>query len=255
MRSLFKKWIKSEERRVFRVPDGQRVYAVGDIHGRLDLFEGLIAQIEEDDARRGPAETTVVLLGDLVDRGPDSAGVIDAAIAWSARRRVRTLCGNHEEMFLKSLESEKVLREFLRFGGRETVLSYPIEPHEYAELTFEDLRKRLCTLVPLEHLEFLKGLEDWIVIGDYLFVHAGIRPGVAIDKQSVQDLRWIREPFLSADAPSPYCVVHGHTIYDQPLEQSGRVGIDTGAYQSGVLTTLGLEGERRWFVATTKATS
>lgn len=176
---------------MFRVPDGQRVYAVGDIHGRLGLFEGLIAQIEEDDARR----------------------------------------------------------------GRETVLSYPIEPDQYAELTFEDLRERLCALVPREYLEFLKGLEGWIVIGDYLFVHADIRPGVAIDEQSVQELRWIREPFLSADAPSPYCVVHGHTIYDQPLEQSGRVGIDAGAYQSGVLTALGLEGERRWFVATPKANS
>lgn len=250
MKRLLKKWIKSQSPAAYCVPDGERVYAIGDIHGRCDLLNELIAKIEADEAERGPAETTIILLGDLVDRGPDSAGVIEAAIELSARRRVRTLCGNHEEMFLKSLESEKVLREFLRFGGRETVLSYPIEQAEYAELTFEQLRGRLCEIVPAAHLEFLSGLEDWIVIGDYLFVHAGIKPGVEIEEQSIQDLRWIREPFLSAAAPSRHCVVHGHTIYEAPVEAPGRIGIDTGAYQSGVLTALGLEADRRWFVST-----
>lgn len=250
MKSIFKKWIKSEPKAAYVVPEGERIYAIGDIHGRRDLFDALIAKIDADEATRVPADTTIVLLGDLVDRGPDSAGVLDAAIALAAQRRVRTLCGNHEEMFLKSLESEKVLREFLRFGGKETALSYRIEPAEYAELTFEQLRLRLREVVPPAHLEFLRGLEDWIVIGDYLFVHAGIKPGVEIEEQSVQDLRWIREPFLSAEAPTRQCVVHGHTIYEAPVEKAGRIGIDTGAYQSGVLTALGFEGDRRWFVAT-----
>lgn len=255
MRNLFKKWFKPDERREQRVPDGQRVYAVGDVHGRLDLFEALIAQIDADDAKRSAADTTIILLGDLVDRGPDSAGVIEAAIKLSARRRVRALCGNHEEMFIKSLDSEQVLREFLRFGGRETVLSYPIDPSDYAEMTFEELRTKLISIVPSEHIAFIKGLEDWVVVGDYLFVHAGIRPGVEIEDQSVQDLRWIREPFLSSEAPSRYCVVHGHTIYEEPVESSGRIGIDTGAYQTGVLTALGLEGNRRWFVSTSPSGS
>lgn len=234
----------------YRVPNGERVYAIGDVHGRLDLFEELIARIATDDAARGVAETTIVLLGDLVDRGPDSAGVLDAAIRLSARRRVRALCGNHEEMFLKALNSDAVLREFLRFGGRETVLSYIRDPREYTELTLEELRRRLHALVPREHIAFMQGLEDWVLIGDYLFVHAGIRPGVAIKEQSLQDLRWIREPFLGAPSPASQCVVHGHTIASEPQQLPGRIGIDTGAYQSGCLTALGLEGERRWFLST-----
>ena len=122
------------------VPEGTRVYAIGDIHGRLDLFEQLIAAIDADDAARSPAETTVVLLGDLVDRGPDSAGVIDAAMAWGARRPVRLLAGNHEEMFLDSLERTEVLRHFLRYGGKETVLSYPVDRTDYRELSLDELQ-------------------------------------------------------------------------------------------------------------------
>lgn len=236
------------------VPRGQRVYAVGDVHGQNDLFNSLIEQIEADDAARGAAHTTIVLLGDLVDRGPDSSGVLDAAIGLGKRRRVRALCGNHEEMFLKSLDSTALLRDFLRRGGRETVLSYPIDEDTYNDLDFDQLRLELHKLVPERHVQFLHSLEDWIIIGDYLFVHAGIRPGVAIEEQSTQDLRWIREPFLSASPSCNYCVVHGHTISKRPEVHPGRIGIDTGAYISGRLTAIGLEADQRWFLSSSKTT-
>lgn len=236
------------------IPQGQRIYAVGDIHGQIDLFNRLVEQIEADDAARDSADTTIILLGDLVDRGPDSSGVLDAAIALGKRRHVRTLCGNHEEMFLKSLDSTAVLRDFLRRGGRETVLSYSIDEDTYNDLDFDQLRLELHKIVPERHVQFLHSLEDWIIIGDYLFVHAGIRPGVAIEDQSTQDLRWIREPFLSASPSCSYCVVHGHTISKGPEEHPGRIGIDTGAYISGRLTAIGLEADRRWFMSSSNTT-
>ena len=230
------------------VPKGQRVYAIGDIHGRLDLFEQLIMAIDADDAARAEAETTVVLLGDLVDRGPDSAGVIDAAMAWGSRRRVRLLAGNHEEMFLDSLERTEVLRHFLRYGGKETVLSYPIDRTDYRELSLDELQTRMREAVPQAHIDYLRDGEDAVAIGDYLFVHAGIRPGVALEDQDPADMRWIRESFISDTRDHGCIVVHGHTITAAVEEMPNRIGIDTGAFQSGRLTALGLEGSQRWYL-------
>ena len=230
------------------VPEGQRVYAIGDIHGRLDLFEQLIAAIDAEDAGRPPAETTVVLLGDLVDRGPDSAGVIDAALAWGARRRVRLLAGNHEEMFLDSLERTEVLRHFLRYGGKETVLSYPVDRSDYRELTLDELQERMRAAVPQAHIDYLRTAEDAVTIGDYLFVHAGIRPGIPLEEQNPADLRWIRDSFICDTRDHGCVVVHGHTISDAVEEMPNRIGIDTGAFQSGRLTALGLDGSQRWYL-------
>ena len=231
------------------VPKGQRVYAIGDIHGRLDLFEQLIIAIDADDAARAKAETTVVLLGDLVDRGPDSAGVIDAAMAWGTRRRVRLLAGNHEEMFLDSLDRTEVLRHFLRYGGKETVLSYPVDRTDYRELSLDELQARMRDAVPQAHIDYLRAAEDAVAIGDYLFVHAGIRPGVALEDQNPADMRWIRESFISDTRDHGCIVVHGHTITAAVEEMPNRIGIDTGAFQSGRLTALGLEGSQRWYLA------
>ena len=229
---------------------GQRVYAIGDIHGRLDLFEALVAAVEADDAARGPAHTTIVLLGDLVDRGPDSAGVIAAARALQARRKVRILAGNHEEMFLDSLDKLETLRAFLRHGGRETVLSYPVDPDHYRELTLEEAQALLRQVVPAEDVAFLRSFENQIAIGDYLFVHAGIMPDVPLAEQKTETLRWIREPFLGFKGDFGPVVVHGHTIVDEAQVLPNRIGIDTGAYASGRLTALGLEGTDRWLIAT-----
>ena len=230
------------------IPPGQRVYAVGDVHGRLDLFEALVAAIDADDAAAGPAETTVVLLGDLVDRGADSAGVIALARAWQRRRRVRILAGNHEEMFLRSFTSLEMFRHFLRHGGRETVLSYGVDPGGFARADLDEAQQLMRDAVPGEDVAFLEGFEDMIAIGDYLFVHAGIDPRVPIEEQKVHDLRWIREPFLSHAETHGQVVVHGHTISEAPEDCGNRIGIDTGAFMTGRLTALVLEGTARRYL-------
>lgn len=230
------------------VPPGERIYAVGDIHGRADLFAALIEAVEADDAARDEAQSTVILLGDLVDRGPDSAGVIALARAWNVRRQLRCIAGNHEEMFLESLTDIAVLRHFLRFGGRETLLSYPIDPVQYAQAELEECQAMILAAVPAEDFAFLRTMEDQIAVGDYLFVHAGIRPDVALPDQRTADLRWIREPFLSHREPFGPVVVHGHTITKKAEFHPNRIAVDTGAYQSGRLTALGLEGTARWLV-------
>lgn len=230
------------------IPAGQRVYAIGDVHGRADLFAALIDAVEADDAALEAAQTEIVLLGDLVDRGPDSAGVVRLARGWQSRRTVRALMGNHEEMLLDSLEKEEVLRHFLRYGGRETILSYPVDPKIYAEATLAETQDLMRTAIPAGDLDFLRAMEDMVRIGDYLFVHAGIRPEVALEEQKRSDLRWIREPFTTAMGDLGVTVVYGHTIYDKPDLARSRIGIDTGAYASGKLTALGLEGPHRWLI-------
>jgi serine/threonine protein phosphatase 1 len=227
------------------VPKGSRYYAVGDVHGRLDLFEVLIDAIERDDRDASPAQSTVVLLGDLVDRGPDSAGVVARAHAWQSERKVRLLAGNHEEMFLHSLEDVGVLRHFLRHGGRQTALSYGIPRDEYDRATMEEVQAMLLDAVPHEHRRFLAQAKDYHIAGDYLFVHAGIAPNVPLEEQKDHHLRWIREPFLEHDERHQYFVVHGHTITEKVDERSNRIGIDTGAYHTGRLTALVLEGSAR----------
>ena len=232
------------------IPEGQRVYAVGDIHGRLDLFEALAEAIEADDASAAPADTTVVLLGDLVDRGPASAGVIDLAREWQRRRKVRILLGNHEEMFLRSFDEPEMFRHFLRHGGRETILSYGVSRYQFAKATLEEAQELMSAIVPRHDRDFLEGAEDMIAIGDYVFVHAGIDPRVPLEEQKQHDLRWIREPFLSHADPHELVVVHGHTIREAPDDCGNRIGIDTGAFMSGRLTALVLEGtERRYLEA------
>lgn len=230
------------------IPRGQRAYAVGDIHGRCDLFEALVEAIDADDAAAGPAETTVVLLGDLVDRGADSAGVIALARQWQARRHVRILGGNHEEMFLRSLEELEMFRHFLRHGGRDTALSYGIDRAAFLAADLEQAQQLMRDHVPAEDIAFLEGFEDMVTIGDYLFVHAGIDPRVPLDAQRRQDLRWIREPFLSHQESHGPVVVHGHTISDAPEDCGNRIGIDTGAFMSGRLTALVLEGTARRYI-------
>ncbi len=246
--SLAKLFRASEPAPLPAVPRGTRVYAIGDIHGCLAQFEALIGAIEADDARRGAAETSVVLLGDLVDRGPDSAGVVRRARAWAASRRVRHIAGNHEEMFLESFADSGVLKHFLRYGGRETILSYGVDPKAFRVADIEQTRAMIAAAVPAEDRAWLASAEDTIEIGDYLFVHAGIRPEVPLGDQEGRDLRWIREPFLShPDAHGPV-VVHGHTISEEIELRTNRIGLDTGAYASGRLTALGLEGTERWLI-------
>ena len=228
-----------------RVPEGQRWYVIGDIHGRCDLFEALAGAIDADDLSGQQAVTTVVLLGDLVDRGPDSAGVIAMAREWGRRRRVRLLAGNHEEMFLESFEDTEMLRHFLRHGGRETVLSYGVDRLRYDAMSLEELQAEMASIVPAADREFLAAGEEWIEVGDYLLVHAGINPAVPLAEQRRGDLLWIRNRFLDHPDAFSHVVVHGHTIFDRVEDAGTRIGIDTGAYRSGRLTALVLEGSAR----------
>jgi serine/threonine protein phosphatase 1 len=247
LRNLFR---ASERAFPASVPAGTRAYAVGDIHGRADLFAALIAAIDADDAARAKAETSVVLLGDLIDRGPDSAEVLRLARLWQAARRVRILLGNHEELLLDALEDREVLREFLRWGGRETAFSFGIDPAAYALAGLDEVQAMLRASIPATELAFIRSFEDRVRIGDYLFVHAGIRPEVPLDEQRPSDLRWIRGTFLDHSGDHGFTVVHGHTIADEVEVRANRIGIDTGAYASGRLSALGLEGSQRWLIET-----
>lgn len=235
------------------LPRGERVYAIGDIHGRLDLLVQLAWAIERDDAERSvaagrKADTTIVFLGDLVDRGPDSAMVLRAARDWGRRRRVRLITGNHEEMFLKSFDKLETLSHFLRIGGFETIVSFGVDPSALRAAELEDAQRLMVEAVPDEDIAFVESFEDMVIIGDYVFVHAGLQPGKALGQQHIQNTRWIREPFLSNGRWHGHMVVHGHTITDEPALRHNRIGLDTGAYMSGKLTALGLEGTARWLI-------
>lgn len=227
------------------VPDGQRCYAVGDIHGRLDLFEAMINAIEAEMAEAPTIDHHIILLGDLVDRGPDSAGVVERARVWQQARNVRILAGNHEEMFLQAFEKPEALRHFLKHGGFETLVSYGFLSKLLVTLPLDEIFERLPERVSQTTRDYIASFEMMIQAGDYVFVHAGINPARPLDDQKRSDLLWIRERFLSHQGPLEKVVVHGHTIFDRVMDCGNRIGIDTGAFRSGVLTALVLEGDQR----------
>lgn len=230
---------------------GERVYAIGDVHGCLGELDRLLMMIEADHVARGPAALRLVLLGDLVDRGPQSAMVVKRARQLSRATAATVIAGNHEELLLLAQAGDRdALAVFNRCGGRETLLSYGVDPDDYDECALSDLPALIDRVVPREQLAYLAGLENWTTSGDYVFVHAGVRPGVALDQQTTADLRWIREPFLNYKGSYGAVVIHGHTITDAPDVRSNRIGIDTGAYASGVLTAIGIEGDQHWFLQT-----
>ncbi|MEM1050965.1 MAG: metallophosphoesterase family protein [Pseudomonadota bacterium] len=232
------------------VPDGERYYLIGDIHGRLDLFEAMVAAIENDDSSRDPRQTQVVLLGDLVDRGPDSAGVVALARNWQNQRTVRVLAGNHEQMMLDAFQKPEILRHFLKHGGRETVISYGLSKKQFNTMTLDELFAALPQLISQTERDYIASFEEYIVAGDYLFVHAGIDPAVPITEQKRSDLLWIRDRFLRHEGPLDKVVVHGHTIFKKVMDCGNRIGIDTGAFRSGVLSALVLEGDQRRIIQT-----
>jgi serine/threonine protein phosphatase 1 len=253
--SKLKQWTRRQKPAAARVPDGMRVYAIGDVHGRLDLFEALLASIDADNARRGTADVRLVLLGDLIDRGPASYGVIEKAMALKrSSPAVSILMGNHEEVFLRAIRGDtRATRLLVRVGGRATMMSYGFTDQEYQDLDYDELTERLAERVPAAHVAFIEGFDDVVEYGDYAFVHAGIRPGVDLAEQRVSDLRWIRDEFLSHPGSHGRVIVHGHSITEEVDHQVNRIGIDTGAFASGRLTALALEGEARWFLQTGEA--
>ena len=231
---------------------GVRAYAVGDIHGCLGLLDELLARIEADAAERSPRRTWIVFLGDLIDRGRDSAGVIERLVHYRPDFATPVfIAGNHEEVLLRTLGGEpEILVDWLKFGGAECVASYGLDADSLRRMEPAEAAARVRERVPPAHLEFVGSFADTFRFGDYLFVHAGIRPGVELEQQDQFDLRWIREPFLSDEEEHGVVVVHGHTIADRVEERRNRIGLDTGAYQSGVLTAMGIEEDKRWFLST-----
>ena len=250
MNLLRKLGLLGADKNLPRGKEGCRAYAVGDIHGRLDLLDRLLANIEADMAAREKKRTFIIFLGDYVDRGPDSAGVVERLRTYrNPDAKLIFLGGNHEEVLLNILAGKPgVLPSWLKFGGAECAASYGIDTSELARVHEEIAIEMVRARVPRAHREFLENCADTFRFGDYLFVHAGIRPGIAVDEQSRDDLRWIRDPFLSDAKEHGFVVVHGHTIVSQVEERPNRIAIDTGAYYSGVLTALAVEDERRWFL-------
>lgn len=237
-----------------RTPEGRRVYAVGDIHGRLDLLGDLHRLIQRD-AAKAPDETTKVLiyLGDYVDRGPDSFGVVETLIYDPLEGfEIVHLKGNHEDFLLRFLDDATLGFDWMFNGGQETLESYDVGLYDRAcgMATMESAQERFRAALPESHLAFFEGLERFHVEGDYVFVHAGIRPGVGLDEQSDEDLMWIRDEFLDSRADFGHVVVHGHTIRYDPDEKRNRIGVDTGAFLTGRLTCLVLEGTERTFLHT-----
>jgi serine/threonine protein phosphatase 1 len=240
---------------VSRVADGRAIYAIGDIHGRLDLLTDLLAQVAAD-AKRHPADQhrELVFLGDYIDRGTQSRGVIDALLdlAWP-EFTLTFLMGNHEEAMLEFLDGQADGVGWLTYGGLETLISYGIAlrklPTDADSAT--ELRDALRAAVPARHIDFLRSCVLSHVEDGYVFVHAGIRPGRSLEQQDRRDLLWIREEFLRAPGALPgKVVVHGHTICDTPQDLGHRIDIDTGAFVSGRLTCLVLRGVGRRFLAT-----
>ncbi|MFC0242345.1 metallophosphoesterase family protein [Rhodopseudomonas telluris] len=228
-----------------RLPSGVRIYAVGDIHGRADLLMRNFDAIEADLGKRPVARAIEIYLGDYVDRGPNSRGVLDLLIERQSSREVVCLKGNHEAFMLDVLAEPRKLADWRLFGGLPTLLSYGLRPSvnpgpgEQA-----DLVAGLAAAMPDGHLAFLRGLHSSLIFGDYFFVHAGVRPGVALEAQRDQDLLWIRDEFLSSTADFGKYVVHGHTPVAEPEIRPNRINIDTGAYATGKLTLLAMQDDQ-----------
>ncbi len=231
---------------------GALIYAVGDIHGCARELDMLHVQIAADAAHRARGRSvTLLYVGDYVDRGPDSAGVIErllgpAPVSGAERIYLR---GNHEDAMLAFLDDAEAGAEWLDYGGLETLKSYGVSPGGGA-LWRQNLAEGLAAKLPAAHRQFLISLRDRWSYGGYGFVHAGIRPGIAWEAQKTDDLMWIREPFLSSRTRFDRKIVHGHTITETPDVRPNRIGIDTGAFHSGILTALVIDGMTETFLQT-----
>lgn len=254
MRSLFSK--RQQPTVEPAVPPGTAVYAIGDIHGRVDLLAELHRRIEAASERRSAVDRQVIVyLGDYVDRGAASAGVIDLILDRApAGFEVVTLLGNHERLMIEFLDDVRRGPLWLRNGGDATLASYGVDAGDAgAYLDAKPLlalQAALRAQLPPRHLEFLQDLKLAHAEGDYVFVHAGVRPGVALEAQQEEDLIWIRELFLNSTADHGAVIVHGHTIRPDPEFRPNRIGIDTGAYFTNNLTCLALEGTKRRIIST-----
>ncbi|WP_100383117.1 metallophosphoesterase family protein [Bradyrhizobium canariense] len=226
-----------------RLPDGVRVYAFGDIHGRADLLKKMFTMIDADIARNPMERPIEVFLGDYIDRGPDSSHTLDLLIERSRSRETVFLKGNHEAYCLEVLRDPAKLDEWRQFGGLQTLISYGIQPPLNPSAAEQPgLIRAFIEAMPHAHLKFLQSLKPSFLCGDFFFVHAGVRPGIPLGEQREADLLWIRNEFLDSDENFGKFVVHGHTPVREPDIRSNRANIDTGAYATGNLTLLTIQG-------------
>jgi serine/threonine protein phosphatase 1 len=234
-----------------KLPPGQRIYAIGDIHGRADLLEKMFHLIESD-MQGYKGESLIIFVGDYVDRGPNSCEVLDLLSNYRGSTRMLCLRGNHEDIVIRFFQDHSVAPGWFHYGGLQTLRSYGI-PVQAATQDFDDifhLRKQLEERMPKTHRQFLEGLGLMARYGDYLFVHAGIHPDIPLEEQKEHQLLWIREPFLSSAKDFGFVTVHGHSIRMKPEVRSNRIGIDTGAYATGHLTCLVLQDGDQRFIST-----
>jgi serine/threonine protein phosphatase 1 len=230
-------------------PPGRRIYAVGDIHGRADLLSELFVRIDDDLKARPTIDSIQVFLGDYIDRGPNSRQVIDLLIARQRRRDILFLKGNHEDCALRFLSDPTVLPAWQSIGGVPTLLSYGVMPtRDDDPESQQKVSIALREAMPDSHRRFIGGLVLSFTCGDFFFVHAGVRPGIPLQRQSQRDLLWIRDDFLLHGEDFGRVVVHGHTPIYKPDIRSNRINIDTGAYATGQLTCLVLEGNSVTFL-------
>jgi serine/threonine protein phosphatase 1 len=225
-----------------RIPEGLRVYAIGDVHGCKAQMVHLLGAIERHRAGYAGA-THLVFLGDLVDRGPDTSGVLEYLLTTELPAdKVTFIIGNHEEFMLNCYDGDvRSYPRWLQFGGLEAMESYGVSAKEiYSDDC--DLSAAMKRAVPPTHIAFLRSFQNTLHLGDFLFVHAGIRPGTPLKDQSPADLRWIGAEFLADERNHGFTVVHGHTIAPNIVRRRNRIGVDTGCYRTGVLSALILEG-------------
>jgi len=236
------------------VPEDTAIFAIGDVHGRADLLGLVLGWVKAGLKGRADAKTVLVGLGDYIDRGPRSRDVIELLLAMTKLEGLECqfLKGNHEEVLLTFLLDAKAGPAWCDFGGREMLDSYgvqaPLDPFD-AE-AWEQTRVAFEEALPPEHRSFFEGLKTSYVAGDYIFVHAGLRPGVPLEEQRENDLLWIRKPFLSSRQGFSKVVVHGHTPEEEAHVDRRRIGLDTGAYATSILSVLRLEGRDRFLVQT-----
>lgn len=235
------------------IPEGTLLYAIGDVHGRADLLGELLGRIERDAVDFDAGRRVLLFVGDYIDRGPESADVIEC-IARGLPQDFEAIClkGNHEAIMLDFIADPETLALWITNGGAETLASYGVRYDVF--ISRQDgahlCRDAFVDLMPDHHLRFFNELQLSAELGDYFFAHAGVWPGVALDRQSDHDLMWIRHEFLYSDMDFGKVVVHGHTPVPAPEVRPNRIGIDTGAWQTGVLTALRLYGATREFLAT-----
>ncbi len=241
---------RPENRAHYRTPkvsEGRRIYAIGDVHGRADLLQRLFHKIDLHRAVHPCASALEVMVGDYIDRGPRSKQVIEMLIERGRDHDLHALFGNHENMMLDAIDKPERLPFWVENGGWDTLLSYGVHlsPNQLKRISAQEANTQIVQAVPTNHVSFLRGLPACFVCDDYVFVHAGIRPGVPLRQQAREDMIWIGKEFLTASGDLGGVVVHGHTQVERPEFKSNRINIDTGAYLTGRLTCLVLDGAKQ----------